>query len=93
MQFTALKRPVHVNTAISDQEFSTMWLGTTGAQQHSTDEWLMGLLHALCSECYLTCRQVVQLLDAFSYGDSKVEAVVKVRGMEEGRACKSRGKI
>jgi hypothetical protein len=79
LQFKALKRPVQLTQAVTDREFSTMWLGTAGAQQHPTDEWLMGLLHALCTECYLTCSQVVQLLDAFSYGDSKVEAVVKVR--------------
>jgi hypothetical protein len=80
MQFKSLKRPAYKNQAISEEEFHAMWTATVQGQRNTTDEWLMCLLHALCSECYLNCSQAARVIHAFNYGESKIEAAVKVWG-------------
>jgi hypothetical protein len=44
-----------------------------------TDDWKRGLLTVLLEDCYFTSAQAKHVVEAFNYGEDKVDAAVKVR--------------
>ena len=44
-----------------------------------TDDWKRGLLGVLLEDCYFTSAQAKHVVEAFNYGEYKVDAAVKVR--------------
>lgn len=52
-----------------------------------TDQWKLALLNVLVTDCYFTAAQARQVVAAFSYGEVKVEAAVKVKGLMVARTA------
>ncbi|GMH42658.1 hypothetical protein BSKO_10577 [Bryopsis sp. KO-2023] len=84
LEFVWTRSPSQRDVPLTDPQLKQAWFEPTSDQnvedlgEPLSDRWKLGLLSILCHDYFFTSRQVLRILNCFSYDSEKIDAAVMI---------------